>query len=407
MSQDFKKPLSLDEIKEKTDKYILNTYRRQPVAFYFGQGEYIYDTDTKQYLDFVSGIAVNSLGYGEADIIEAIREQADRILHSSNLYYNQEQALLAEVLIEHSFPGKAFFCNSGTEANEAAFKLARSFGQSKGADTILALEGSFHGRTAAGMSLTGQEKIQKGFGPLIPNIKHLPPNNLEALEDELTENGHNIAAIFIEPVQGEIGVIPMEKDYMKGVRQLTKEHKVLLILDEIQTGIGRTGKLFAYEHFGFEPDVLTLAKALGNGFPIGAMIVADEFTGFLGPGQHGSTFGGNHLGARIAYETVRIIMSRELLDNVASISDYIFSRLNRLKEKTKLIKEIRGIGLHIGVQLTGPCAGIVDTCRDRGLLVNCAGNGDAVRIIPPLNISIESAGKGMDILEDVILSAGN
>ncbi len=403
MSEDFQKPLSLDTIKEKTDRYILNTYKRQDVAFYFGQGEILYDTDNNQVIDFVTGIAVNSLGNGEADIIEAIREQADRIMHSSNLYYNQEQALLAEVLIENSIEGKAFFCNSGAEANEAAFKLARRFGQEKGANTILALQGSFHGRTFATMSLTGQEKIHTGFGPIVSGIRHIPPNDLQALEYELTENGEDIAAIFMEPIQGEIGVVPLDLEYIQMARNLCTENNVLLIFDEIQTGIGRTGRLFAYENFDIEPDVFTLAKALGNGFPIGAMIVQNDYAKYLGPGQHGSTFGGNHLGARIAYETFRIIMTREVLNNVSAISNYIFTRLNSLKEKSPYISIVRGIGLHIGVKLTVPCGPVVEACRAKGLLINCAGAGDVVRMLPPLNIPLESTEKAMDIFEEVIL----
>ncbi len=401
---DFGQPLSFEEIKQKSDQYILNTYKRAPIAFHFGQGEYLYDSENRPYLDFVSGVAVNALGHGDADLVEAIRDQADRIVHSSNLYYNQEQALLAEALIGHSFPGKVFFCNSGTEANEAAIKLARAFGHEKGGYGILSLEDSFHGRTTGAMTLTGQEKIHGGFGPLFPQVKYIPANDITALEAEIQRHGSELCALFLEPVQGEMGVIPMEKDYVRAARQLTREHNMLLIFDEIQTGIGRTGKLFAYEHFGIEPDVLTLAKALGSGYPIGAMIVQEQYARYLGPGRHGSTFGGNHLGARIAYETLKIIMSREILQHINGLSEYMFHRLNLMKSKYPFIKEVRGLGLHIGILLGRQCADIVDQCRNEGLLINCAGHGDAIRLVPPLTLSIESADKGLTILEKVFAS---
>lgn len=398
MSQDFSQPSSFEQIKEKTEKYVLNTYNRIPIAFYFGQGEYIYDTDNNRYIDFMTGIAVNSLGHGEADLIQAIRDQSDRIIHTSNLFYNEEQANLAEVLIENSFPGKAFFCNSGTEANEAALKLAKSYGFKTGRKKILSLKGSFHGRTTGSMSLTGQEKIREGFGDLLSGIEYIEPNHIEMLEAALGENPDDISALFLEPVQGEIGVVPLTQEFVRKARSLTEEHGILLIFDEIQTGIGRTGKLFAFEHFGITPDVMTLAKALGNGFPIGAMIVANRFAEYLGPGQHGSTFGGNHLGARIAYETIRVILSRDLLTGVQKTADYIVHRLNQIKAKKSLIKEVRGLGLHIGVELDQPCADLVHACMKSGLLINCT-NTNVVRLVPALNLSLEVAQEAMDILE--------
>lgn len=403
MADQFEEPMKLDDIVAKTEKYVLHTYNRAPVSFFFGQGELLFDTDHKRYIDFVTGIAVCALGHGEADYIEAMRSQADRLIHTSNLFYNQEQALLAEVIIENSYPGKVFFCNSGTEANEAAFKIARSFGQQKGdgANTILSITGSFHGRTTAAMVMTGQEKIHTGFGPLVPHTKYLAPNDVVALERELDENGHDVAALFMELVQGEGGVHPMDQDYVKAVRELTKEYNVMLVFDEIQTGIGRTGSLFAYEHYDVEPDVMTLAKALGNGFPIGAMVVAEDFVDYLKPGMHGSTFGGNHLASRVAYETIRVIMTREILKNVNTVSEYVFSRLHKLKEELSIIKKVRGIGLHIGVELKQPCAKLVELCRDKGLLVNCTA-GSTIRLLPPLNVSIEITKEALDILEGVL-----
>ncbi|MCB1165879.1 MAG: aminotransferase class III-fold pyridoxal phosphate-dependent enzyme, partial [Leptospiraceae bacterium] len=342
---DFTKPLSFEEIQEKSDKYLMGTYRRAPVAFYFGQGEYLYDSENNAYLDFLCGISVTNLGHGEADLIEAIRDQADRIIHTSNLFYNQEQALLGEALIEHSFPGKVFLCNSGTEANEAAFKLARRNGESLSGDcVIISLENSFHGRTTGAMAMTGQEKIRKGFGPLIPGTVHIPANDIEALESAFDQYSGRVAGFIMELVQGEGGIRPMDKDFVVRARELTTANNALLILDEIQTGIGRTGKLFAYEHYGIRPDAMTLAKALGGGMPIGAMIVADDFTHLLEPGMHGTTFGGNHVVARVAYETLRIIVGRELLKNVEGLSDYFFRRLRLLEQSSNIVKDVRGIG---------------------------------------------------------------
>lgn len=400
MPEDFGKPLSLKEIQEKSDKYILGTYKRFPVAFYFGQGDVLYDTDQKRYIDFVSGIAVNALGYGEADLVEAIRDQAERLMHTSNLYYNQEQALLAEALVEYSFPGKVFFSNSGTEANEAALKLARSYGvQQRSGTDIVALNGGFHGRSSGSMSMTGQDKIRKGFGPLIPGIRFVDAGDFDAIEKEISDD--SVCAVVLELIQGENGVRPLSKEYVAAVRKWTAENGVMLILDEVQTGIGRTGKLFAFENYGIVPDAMTLAKGLGAGFPIGAMVVSDAYQSYLTAGQHGSTFGGNHLAARVAFETLRIIVGRELLDHVNAMSHYIFTRLEKMKQGSTRIKEIRGMGLHIGVELSEPCSGIVSSCMEKGLLINCTAE-KTIRLVPPLTVSMETAEEAMNILESVL-----
>ena len=399
---DFNNPLPLELIKAKAQKYVLGTYRPADVAFFFGQGEYLYDTNSKQYIDFLCGIAVTNLGHGEADIIEAIREQADRLLHTSNLYYNQEQALLAEAIVENSFPGKVFFCNSGTEANEAAFKLARRHGQEKGdAVRILTLDGSFHGRTTAAMSMTGQEKVRQGFGPIIEHITHITPDDSDQLEKVIGEDGGGICALVMELVQGEGGVRPLDKDFVKSARELTDEHNILLIIDEIQTGFGRTAKLFAHEHYEIIPDAITMAKGMANGFPIGGMLVREPFVDLLGPGTHGSTFGGNHLAARIAYETLRVIMGRELLSSAEALSDFFFARLRAVQNTMPMIKEVRGLGLHIGVVLDRPAGPVVDLCLERGLIVNATAD-TVIRIMPPLTMSLERAAEGLDILEGVL-----
>lgn len=395
----FETPLSFKDIKDKSDRYLALNIKRAPAAFYFGQGEYLYDTENKRYLDFLSGVAVTALGHGDADYIEAIREQADRVIHTSNLFYNQELALLAEALVTYSFPGRVFVCNSGAEANEAAFKLARLHGQTKGnANVVVSLRNSFHGRTLAGMCMTGQEKIHKGFGPLLEGIRYIEPNDIAMLEAEIEQNGHEICALILELVQGEGGVLPLDKDFVKIARQLTEENDIVLILDEIQTGMGRTGKLFAYEHYGIVPDVMTLAKGLGNGFPVGTMVIAEKFAGLMSAGTHGSTFGGNHLAARAAYETLKIIITRDLLLNVEALSDFFFRRLRAMQVKLPAIKDVRGLGLHIGIEIDRPGAGLVELCRERGLLINCT-HETTIRLVPPLNLSLESAAEGLDILE--------
>ena len=399
----FQEPLSFEEIRKKTERYVLDTYRRAPVAFFFGQGEYLYDTEQKRYLDFLSGIAVTNLGHGEADLVEAIRSQADRIMHTSNLFYNEEQARLAEVLVENSFPSKVFFCNSGTEANEAAFKLARAYGQAtrNGAFRILSLQNSFHGRTAAAMSLTGQEKIRKGFGPLVPGVDFVPANDMEGLERAVTAEEGDACALLVELVQGEGGVHPLDKGYVQEARKYCRENNILFLVDEVQTGMGRTGKLFAFEHYDIEPDACTLAKGLGAGFPIGALIVADKYAPLLARGMHGSTFGGNHLACRVAFETLRVIAGRELLAQVDAVSEYMFRRLRGLQKSVSAIRDVRGLGLLIGIELDRPGADLVDECRDRGLLINCTAE-NVLRLLPPLTISLEIAAEGLDILEKEI-----
>ncbi|MFN3604663.1 MAG: aspartate aminotransferase family protein [Leptonema sp. (in: bacteria)] len=394
-------PLSFEDIKSKTEKYVLNTYNRLPLAFYFGQGPFLYDTHQKKYIDFLSGISVCNLGYGEADLIEAIRSQADRILHSSNLFYIEEQAMLAEVLIHYSFPGKVFFCNSGTEANEAAIKLARKYGivQKEGAKIIVSLERSFHGRSLGSLSITGNEKVRKGFGSLLPNVEIIPPT-LEALEGIFESKRDEISALFLEPIQGEGGVYPLSKDFIKRARELTKESRALLIFDEIQCGLGRTGHLFAFQYYDVVPDVVTLAKGLANGIPIGAVIIGENFVDILGTGTHGSTFGGNHLACRVAYETLKILLTRDILENVTALSEFFFTRLYQMKSQFNIIKEVRGIGLMIGIELTIPCKDIVLKCLEKGLIINCTAE-NVIRLLPPLILNLEIANEGLDILQKV------
>lgn len=395
--------LNFEEIKEKTNKYVLGNYNRADVSFRFGSGELLFDTDNKQYIDFLCGISVTNLGHGEADIIEKIRNQADKLIHTSNLFYSEESSLLAEAIIENSFPGKVFFCNSGTEANEAAFKLARKFAisQNKHSPVIISLHGSFHGRTTASMGLTGQNKIRDGFGELISGFEYVSPNQEDELVETFERHQNNVAAVFMEPIIGEGGIIPISNSFASLARKLTLENNALLIFDEIQTGMGRSGKLFAFEHFGFSPDAMTLAKALGSGFPIGALVIGEKFENILEKGTHGSTFGGNHLGVSIAYETLKTILSRNILENVNGASEYIFTRLRSLKERCPKIKDIRGKGLHIGVEFSIPTGEISKKCLENGLIVNSTAN-NVIRIMPPLNITIERLDEGLSIFEKVV-----
>ncbi|RHX86626.1 aspartate aminotransferase family protein [Leptospira stimsonii] len=389
--------------KELAELYLINTYARYDVAFRYGVNELLFDYDNKQYIDFHSGVAVTNLGHADPDIIEVVRNQADKLFHTSNLFYSEEAAKLAELLILNSFPGKVFLTNSGTEAIEGAFKLARKYAYSKNIEDpiILSLEKSFHGRSVSGMSLTGQDKIRKGYGELLKGIEFIEPNNDEMLVSVFERYQGRIVALLVEPILGESGIIPLTKNFLTLSRELTAENDALLIFDEIQTGMGRTGTLFAFETLGFTPDAMTLAKGLGSGFPIGALIVGERYQDLFTLGSHGSTFGGNHLAAAIAYETIRIIQTREILNNVNVCSDIAFSRLNEMKEKYPVIQDVRGKGLHIGVEFAIPSRPIAEALLKAGLVVNATAE-NVIRIMPPLTISADFLNQGLDIFESVI-----
>lgn len=392
--------------KELTDKYLLDLFNRYPVAFRYGVNELLFDQNNKQYIDFLAGVAVTNLGHSDPDIIEAIRNQIDKLMHTSNWFYSEEASRLAELLILNTFPGKVFLCNSGTEAIEAAFKLARAYAEQKQIHDpiIISLQKSFHGRSVSGISLTGQKKLHTGFGKLLEGIQFVSPNSEEELVEAFERFAGRVVAFIAEPILGESGIIPLSHGYMNLARELTLENEALLILDEIQTGFGRTGTMFAFETYGFSPDVMALAKGLGSGFPIGALVVSEKYQNVLAKGTHGTTYGGNHLGAAIAYETIRIIQTRDVLANVNSCSEIAFSRLNQMKEKNKIIKEIRGKGLHIGVELTVPSRPIAELCLEKGLIVNATGD-TVIRIMPPLTISTQYLNEGLDILESVLAEA--
>ncbi|TGK04107.1 aminotransferase class III-fold pyridoxal phosphate-dependent enzyme [Leptospira langatensis] len=389
--------------KELTDKYLLDLFNRYPVAFRYGVNELLFDQNNKQYIDFLCGVAVTNLGHSDPDIIEAIRTQIDKLMHTSNWFYSEEASKLAELLILNTFPGKVFLCNSGTEATEAAFKLARAYAEQKQIHdpVILSLHKSFHGRSVSGISLTGQKKLHTGFGKLLDGIEFVTANDEEELVAAFERFAGRVVAFVAEPILGESGIIPLTHGYMNLARELTLENEALLILDEIQTGFGRTGTMFAFETFGFSPDVMMLAKGLGSGFPIGALIIAEKYQSVLAKGTHGTTFGGNHLGAAIAYETIRIIQTRDVLANVNSCSEIAFSRLHQIKDKLKIVKEIRGKGLHIGVELSIPSRPVAELCLEKGLIVNATGD-TVIRIMPALTISTQYLNEGLDILESVL-----
>jgi acetylornithine/N-succinyldiaminopimelate aminotransferase len=389
------------QIMEQGQKYVMNTYGRFPIALVKGQGSKVWDADGKEYIDFVSGIAVTSLGHSHPDIAEAIYKQCMEMVHSSNLYWIKPQVELAKLLVENSVFDKVFFANSGAEANEGAIKLARKYSSLKYCSDrfeIITMKRSFHGRTMATLTATGQEKVQKGFAPLLEGFKYVPFNDLEALKDAISEK---TCAVLLETVQGEGGVYPADKEYLLKIRELCSEKDILLIVDEIQTGIGRTGKLFAYEHFGIKPDIMTLAKALGNGTAIGALLATEEVASAFKPGDHASTFGGNFLAAVAGKTMLEIILKQNVLENVTVMGNYIKEKLNELKNIYPEILEVRGLGLLIGVEIKGDSKDIIKKSLEKGLLLIAAG-ANVVRFLPALNIDKSTVDKGLAIFQEVL-----
>ncbi len=385
------------------DQHLMRTYRPLSVAFARGQGCRLWDLQGREYLDFVAGIAVMATGHSHPRIVTALQQQAAELVHTSNLYYNREQARLAERLTALSFADRCFFCNSGTEANEAAIKLARRWAglqdPPRGPGIIAALS-AFHGRTLGSLSATAQEKYQKPFQPLLPGFGYVPYNDLEALAAALTPE---ICAVILEPVQGEGGVNVPDEGYLAGVRQLCDQRGVLLILDEIQTGLGRTGKWFAYQHHGIEPDIMTLAKALGSGLPIGACL-AREAAAVFQPGDHAATFGGNHLCSAAALETLQVIAEEGLVERAAERGGFLAGLLRQRLGAHTAFREVRGQGLLLAVvldpeQITGPQ--VQEAALREGLIVNAIGP-DRVRLAPPLIVSEEECRQAVEILDKVV-----
>ncbi len=373
-----------EDIMKQDQDYVLHTYNRYDIALVRGKGAYAYDANGKEYLDFLAGISVCNFGHCNPTINQAVKEQLDTLVHTSNLYYTENQGELARRIGEISFPGKTFFGNSGTEANEAALKLCRYRGNKVHKDkyVILSLKGSFHGRSTGSLALTGQAKHQEGFEPLLPGIYHIEPNNIKDLEDHFNQN---VAGIFLEPIQGESGIHSLTKDFVQKARELCDQHNALLIMDEIQTGLGRTGKYFGYEHYPVVPDGFTLAKSLANGIPIGAFHIDNKFKDDLPPGKHASTFGGNPLATRAGIEVMKILTGG-LLDQISDVSQALFGILEELKAEYNFVTEIRGLGLMIALELSINGTDVLKKCHEEGLLCNAIGE-NIIRLLPPLTLT--------------------
>mgnify|MGYP001032772339 FL=1 len=384
--------MNFTEAKTLAEKYLMHAYNPYPLVLAEGKGAYLYDTEGKAYLDFLSGIAVNSLGYGHEGVLNAIFTQAAKLMHTSNFFYTEPTLRLAEKLSQLSGleDGKVFFCNSGAEANETAFKLARLHGKGKGKNKVVACRGSFHGRTMGSLTLTGQSKYHDGFEPLVPNVVHTEFNNVEALAKDLTSD---TCALFVECIQGEGGVVPATKEYLKKARELCDQLDILLVIDEVQTGVGRTGTFFAYEGFGVKPDIVTMAKALGGGLPIGAVIASGKAAVFT-PGKHGATFGGNAVAASAALAVLDQVANPEFLADVSAKAELLKSKIPM---DHPLVKEVRGIGLMLGIVVTVPPGDVAARALELGLIVGTAGT-NAVRLVPPLTVTAEEIQKAADLL---------
>jgi acetylornithine/N-succinyldiaminopimelate aminotransferase len=392
--------MNTNQIKELATKYIMNTYGIRDLALVRGEGVNVWDADGKEYLDFVGGIAVNLLGHCHPAVVEAIIRQAQTLIHVSNLYYIEPQVKLAELLCQISFADKCFFCNSGAEANEAAIKLTRKYAKlNLGIEKyeIITMLGSFHGRTLAAITATGQPKYQQGFEPLVPGFVYATFNDLASVKEKINQH---TCAIMVEPIQGESGVHPSTPEFLSGLRQLCTENNLLLIYDEVQCGLGRTGKMFAYEHYNVPPDIMTLSKGLGGGVPIGATLTTDQVATAFSPGNHASTFGGNPLATAAAVATLQTIQNQGLVDNAAKQGKYFFQQLIQLKNKYSFITAVRGKGLLLGIQLDREGKPFVAKCAEKGLLINCAAE-KVLRFLPPLIISQEHIDIAIKILDHV------
>lgn len=389
--------MTTNETIELFDKYVIANYKRLPRVIVKGQGCYLYDADGNEILDMFPGWAVSGIGHCHPKLVEAVRKQAGELLHIDNTFYSEPQGVLAKLLSERAFGGKTFFCNSGAEANEAALKLARLYTASHKYRFITA-EGSFHGRTFATVTATAQPKYHEGFLPLLPGFSYVPFNDIKALKNTFTDE---VAAVMVEPIQGEGGINLATQDYLRAIRELCDENGAVMILDEVQTGIGRTGKWFAYQHSDVVPDIITMAKTLGGGVAIGAMMAKPEIAAALVPGKHASTFGGNALACSAAIAVIETIEQDNLLEHAKKLGDYAKEKLESLKAKYDIIDHIRGIGLMIGVQLTKPGSQIVDKCLEKGLRINCT-HDTVLRFMPPMIATEEHIDKAVSILDEAI-----
>jgi len=383
--------LNYDEIIQKYDKYIFQTYTRQPIAIRSAKGALVTDVNGKEYIDCVAGIAVNNVGHCHPFVVDAIKRQAEQLIHVSNLYYTENQALLAQELVILSGMDRVFYCNSGAEAVEGALKLAR---KASGKKEFIATEHAFHGRTSGALSVTHKEKYRKPFEPLAPAI-FVPYNDANAIRSAIT---NDTAGVILEPIQGEGGVIIPSDDYLKEVREICDEKGTLLILDEVQTGFGRTGKWFAREHAGITPDIMTTAKAMGGGFPMGAMLAKEEVAANFVRGDHASTFGGSALACAAALANIEVIKKEKLVKRSQDMGNYLVDKLKGLKKD--YVKDIRGKGLMVGMELSIKCEDLVAKARDSGVLLNCTSES-VLRFVPPLTITEKQIDTVVSVLNEI------
>lgn len=387
----------MQDIINEGEKYVMRTYGRFPIALDRGEGVYLYDVEGKKYLDMYAGIAVNALGYENPKLTKALEEQVHKCLHISNYYYNESQVATAKMLVENTHFSKVFFCNSGAEANEAALKLVKKYGKQHGKSQIIAMNKSFHGRTHGALTLTGQAKYQDSFMPLVPNVVYADYNDINSVKELFNEN---TAAVFLEVIQGEGGIIVGDVNFLQEVDKLCKENNALLVVDEVQTGIGRTGKLFGYQNFGIEPDVVTTAKGLAGGVPIGAMMCTEKCD-VLVPGDHASTFGGNPLATAGSKVVLTELTTTNLLEQVQETGAYLTEKLNELKtEFPDMLTDVRGIGFMQGLEMTVPVLEVEKKCIEKGMLIVGAGT-NVLRFVPPLVITKENVDECISILHEV------
>ncbi|WP_060680315.1 acetylornithine transaminase [Virgibacillus halodenitrificans] len=394
-----------ETVTEQASSALMNVYNRFPLTLVKGKGSYVWDDEGANYLDFTSGIATCNLGHIPDSVEEAVKEQLEQLWHCSNLYHIPAQKKLAEQLVKYSCLDQVFFCNSGAEANEAAIKLAKKYAKDKGWEDrteIVTFTQSFHGRTGSTMAATAQEKIHQGFTPLTPGFRYLPYNNIEALKQ--VHNGKT-TAVLLELIQGEGGVNPANIEWLTNLRDLCHEHDILFMVDEIQTGMGRTGELFAYEQFGVDPDVITLAKGLGSGFPVGALLAKKTVAESFQPGTHGSTFGGNPLAMAAGLATIETIMNNSILNEVENKSRWMAEQLATLKQQFSSIEEVKMRGLLIGVQMKEEAAPLVTAFREKGILVLLAGS-HVLRILPPLIVSQEELTTFITVFKEILQAKG-
>ena len=389
--------MNTDEIIQMFDKYVIANYGRLPRAIVKGEGNYLFDADGNKILDMFPGWAVSGLGHCPPKVTQAICEQAKELLHIDNTFYIPNQGKLAKLLSDRAFGGKCFFCNSGAEANEAALKLARLHTE-KGKYKYITAESGFHGRTFATVTATAQPKYHDGFMPMLPGFDYVPFNDVDALKAAFTDE---VAAVMIEPIQGEGGINVATAEYMQAIRQLCDEYGALMILDEVQTGLGRTGKWFGYQHYDVQPDIITLAKALGGGVPIGAMMAAPDVAASLVPGKHASTFGGNPLVCAAGIAVIETIEEENLLENAIEMGQYTRDKIEALKQKHSIIDHVRGIGLMIGIQLNEPGADIVSQCLEKGLRINCT-HDTVLRFMPSMTVTKDQIDQAIEILDSVM-----